>query len=74
MSKVLITGANGFIGSHLVHKFIEEGNKVYGLVRKTSDLTLISDMEVSLKYGDVTDYSSVEKALHDIDVVVDRLV
>ncbi len=70
MSNVLITGANGFIGSHLVRKFVEEGHRVYGLVRKTSDLTLISDMQVSLKYGDVTDYNSIEKALHDIDVVV----
>ncbi len=70
MSKVLITGANGFIGSHLVDKFLKEGHKVYGLVRQTSDLSLINDMEVSLKYGDITDYSSVEKALHDIDIVV----
>jgi len=70
MSKVLITGANGFIGSHLVEKFLKEGHKVYGLVRPTSDLSLINDMEVSLKYGDITDYSSVEKALYDIDIVV----
>ncbi|MCK5035076.1 MAG: SDR family NAD(P)-dependent oxidoreductase [Candidatus Sabulitectum sp.] len=70
MSKVLITGANGFIGSHLVETFLKEGHKVYGLVRPTSDLSLINDMEVSLKYGDITDYSSVEKALHDIDIVV----
>ncbi|MEA3267424.1 MAG: SDR family NAD(P)-dependent oxidoreductase [Candidatus Fermentibacteria bacterium] len=70
MSKVLVTGANGFIGSHLVEKFLNEGHDVYGLVRPTSDLTLISDMEVSLRYGDITDYSSVEKALYDIDIVV----
>lgn len=70
MSKVLITGANGFIGSHLVEKFLKEGHKVFGLVRPTSDLSLINDMEVSLKYGDITDYSSIEKALYDTDIVV----
>jgi len=70
MAKVLITGANGFIGSHLVDKFLKEGHKVYGLVRTTSDLSLINHLEVSLKYGDITDYYSVEKALQNIDIVV----
>ncbi|MCD4707523.1 MAG: SDR family NAD(P)-dependent oxidoreductase [Candidatus Sabulitectum sp.] len=70
MSKVLITGANGFIGSHLVEKFLREGHQVYGLVRTTSDLSLIKDMEVSLLYGDITDYGSVEKSLNGIDLLI----
>ena len=51
MSKILITGANGFIGSHLVEKFIAEGHEVFGLVRKTSDLSLIENMNIQLRYG-----------------------
>ncbi|MCK5785230.1 MAG: SDR family NAD(P)-dependent oxidoreductase [Candidatus Sabulitectum sp.] len=70
MAEVLITGANGFIGSHLVDKFLKEGHSIYGLVRRTSDLSLICDMDVSLRYGDITDYSSVEKSLQGMDIVV----
>ena len=70
MAKVLITGANGFIGSHLVEKFIAEGHEVHGLVRKTSDLSLIKDMNVSLRIGDVTDYDSMIDALKGIEILV----
>ena len=31
MSKVLITGCAGFIGSHLVDRLLEEGNEVIGI-------------------------------------------
>lgn len=72
MSSVLITGANGFIGSHLVNKFANEGHEVYGLVRTTSDLNLIKDMNVSLKYGDITDYDSISNALNGIDIVINN--
>ena len=70
MSKVLITGANGFIGSHLVRKFVREGHSVYGLVRTTSDLSLIADVDVSLRYGDISDYSTIEKSLDGMDIVI----
>lgn len=70
MSKVLITGANGFIGSHLIEKFQKEGHQVYGLVRPTSDLSLINGMDVSLRYGDVTDFAAMDKSLNGIDILI----
>ena len=36
MPSVLITGANGFIGSHLCDAFAKAGYQVFGLVRRTS--------------------------------------
>ena len=55
---VLITGANGFIGSHLVERFISEGYKVRGLVRKKFGLEFSPWYEAQLVYGDVTDPNS----------------
>lgn len=70
MSKILITGVNGFIGSHLAEKFIQEGHEVIGLVRQTSDLSLIQNMDIQLRYGDITDIESLQNAFHDIECVV----
>ena len=39
MAIVLITRANGFIGSHLVQKFLREGHQVKAFVRKSSDVS-----------------------------------
>ena len=54
MPVVLITGANGFIGSHLCDAFLAAGYTVYGLVRATSDLRFLRGAEVRLLYGDLT--------------------
>ncbi|MCP4290921.1 MAG: SDR family NAD(P)-dependent oxidoreductase [bacterium] len=70
MSKILITGANGFIGSHLVKRFLSEGYEVLGLVRKSSDLKLLEGTDVILKYGDITDYESLNTHLAGVDVVI----
>lgn len=70
MSKVLITGANGFIGSHLVAKFIAEGHEVFGLVRKSSDLALLAGKDVALRYGDITDLPGLNKHFAGMDIVV----
>ena len=70
MANILITGANGFIGSHLTEKFLEEKHNVYCFVRKTSDLSLLDSKDIHLRYGDITDYQSLEKALNNIDIVI----
>ncbi|MFH1374607.1 MAG: SDR family NAD(P)-dependent oxidoreductase [bacterium] len=51
---VLITGANGFVGSRLCRKFAQEGFRVLAGVRRTSDLSLLDELEVEFRYGDVT--------------------
>lgn len=38
MKKILITGATGYIGSHIAKKLIENGYQVCALIRKTSDI------------------------------------
>ncbi|MEM9976640.1 MAG: NAD-dependent epimerase/dehydratase family protein, partial [Cyanobacteria bacterium P01_D01_bin.2] len=53
--KALVTGANGFTGSHLVQHLVAQGKGVVGLVRRTSDLSRLANLDVQLVYGDITD-------------------
>jgi GDP-mannose 4,6-dehydratase len=65
--KVLITGILGFIGSHLAEKLVNDGNEVYGLVRRVASRNtdaigkIIKD--VTLITGDITDLTSTRNAM-----------
>lgn len=67
--KVLVTGANGFVGSWLCRKLIEEGHEVHALVRKESDLSELEGLDLKYHYGDVTNLQSIENALPSIETV-----
>ncbi|MBI5049451.1 MAG: NAD(P)-dependent oxidoreductase [Nitrospirae bacterium] len=51
----LITGASGFIGSHLAEKLLKSGYAVSCLVRKTSNLRWLEGLNVKLIQGDCSD-------------------
>jgi len=67
MSRVLITGISGFIGSHLAEKLVSEGHEVYGVIRRVAnrDLEVLKKIlkDIVLVSGDVTDYVSIRNAL-----------
>jgi nucleoside-diphosphate-sugar epimerase len=65
----LVTGANGFIGSHLVELLTRQSCKVRCLVRKTSDLRWIRDSGVERAEGDLADVRSLERAVDGADWV-----
>jgi dihydroflavonol-4-reductase len=69
MSKVLVTGANGFLGSWVTRRLVEDGHETYALVRKSSDLSELRGIHCQLKYGDVTDLHSLLEAFQGIDAV-----
>jgi nucleoside-diphosphate-sugar epimerase len=69
MQDVLITGANGFIGSNLSRYFLERGYNVYGLVRKTSDLHFLDGQNIQLIYGDLTEVEKIEWP-QNLDIVI----
>jgi len=53
---ILITGANGFIGSHLLNELSKTGRySVKGLVRKTSNLFRLEGKNYNLVYGSIND-------------------
>lgn len=59
--KVLITGANGFIGSRIVYELLKRGCEVVCLVRKTSNIELLSGLNVSYIYGSIDDKNSLKE-------------
>jgi dihydroflavonol-4-reductase len=61
--KVLITGATGFVGSHLASFLRRQGLDVVALVRVGSDTSWLRTLGVQLAVGDVRDYGSVWRAL-----------
>ena len=70
MSKVLITGATGFIGSHVVRCFCNHPIMVGCLVREGSDLTNITGLPVELRYGRLEDMDSLVAATQGFDFVI----
>jgi nucleoside-diphosphate-sugar epimerase len=67
--KALVTGANGFTGSHLVRVLQQRGDCVVGLVRKSSNLARLSSCNLQLVYGDITDRDALQAAMTGVDTV-----
>jgi nucleoside-diphosphate-sugar epimerase len=70
MSKVLLTGATGFVGSHIADGLIETNHKVICTVRETSNLKWIKNLPLECIYGDLNNENFLEKIVEDVDVVV----
>jgi dihydroflavonol-4-reductase len=66
---VLVTGANGFVGSHLVEGLLDKGYQVKCLVRKTSNLKWLSGLEVEYIYGDIAQKDSLKEAVRNVDFI-----
>ncbi len=69
MDRVLITGANGFIGSNLCRFFLGLSYHVIGLVRETSDLHFLEGLDVELVRGDLSQPGGVSIP-GDLDFVI----
>jgi nucleoside-diphosphate-sugar epimerase len=68
-STVLVTGASGFIGSHLVDALLKNHCEVHCIVRRTSDLRWLDRTKVHLHYGDLTETLRLEDCLEKTDYV-----
>ncbi|RJQ49754.1 MAG: NAD-dependent epimerase/dehydratase family protein [Nitrospiraceae bacterium] len=67
--KALVTGATGFIGSHLAAALSKRGYKVTCLVRKTSNLTWLDGVDVRLIEGDCSDRNSLDACVRGQDYI-----
>ena len=67
---ILISGATGFLGSHLVRVLAKEGHRCKCLVRRTSSTSELKDLDhVEFVYGDITDKESLKEAVKDVRVI-----
>lgn len=67
-TKVLVTGAGGFLGSYIVRDLKERGYEVYSFSRKK--YKNLEDLGVIQRQGDLGNYDDVEAALEGIDAVI----
>src|ERR1039457_7668039 len=64
-----VTGATGFLGSHVARVLAEQGAELRLLVRPPSDLRNIEGLNAERVIGDLRDAASIEKALSGCEVV-----
>ena len=69
MPTILITGANGFVGSNMAEFMLDKGYEVRCLVRKTSDLSFLKGLNVQYMYGSFSDPEILKEALKDVEYV-----
>lgn len=67
--KSLVTGATGFVGSHLVDRLLAAGDQVTALVRSPAKAAGLAERGVRLVQGDLHDARALAEAAHGQDVV-----
>ena len=64
-----VTGATGFVGSHVARVLAEQGVSLRSLVRSSSNTKNVADLKADLVTGDLRDPASIEKSMAGCDVV-----
>lgn len=67
---VLVTGATGFVGSHVAEALVARGDAVRTLARDGSDTALLDKLGVTVVRGDLTDAAAVKRAAAGAQVVI----
>src|ERR1700740_947877 len=70
MKKILITGANGFLGINLTREFFRLGYQVKIFVRPGADLRGLSGIPVEISFGRIDSPEQVSRAVEDCHIVI----
>ncbi|MEQ1354722.1 MAG: hopanoid-associated sugar epimerase [Candidatus Acidiferrum sp.] len=65
----LVTGAAGFLGSHVAHQLVAAGENVRVLVRTSSSNRAIADLPLAYVTGDLRDQASLQRAMQGVQRV-----
>ena len=70
--KILLTGATGYLGSHLAKAFLSAGHEVIALKRKSSSLRRVKSISSEIKFVDIEalDYDNFFHENKSIDVII----
>lgn len=68
--RILLTGATGFLGAHLVDALLDRGHAVRAYARRSSDTRAIAAMGVEVARGALDDGAALLAALRDVDAVI----
>ena len=70
MKKILITGANGFLGSNLTRELYRMGFDIKILIRPSADVKGIEDIPCEIFYGRISNNDDVHEAVKGCDTVI----
>ena len=68
--RVLVTGATGFLGSHLCRRLCAEGHSITVLRRASSNADALGSLPLRYETGEITDAACVDRATKGQDVVI----
>jgi len=62
----LVTGATGFVGSHVARQLVAAGDRVRVLIRASSNSRVLDGIDVERKEGDLKDCASLRRAMQGV--------
>ncbi|HUC16141.1 MAG TPA: SDR family oxidoreductase [Acetobacteraceae bacterium] len=68
--RVFVTGATGFVGSHVVRELLSNGHKVLGLARSTGVVAALNNVGADAHLGSLEDVDCLRRGANDADAVV----
>ena len=68
--RILVTGVTGTLGLRIAKRLLSEALEVRGLIRQAERFTEFESLGITPVFGDLTNQTSLEKAMDQIDWVV----
>ncbi|WP_292008463.1 NAD-dependent epimerase/dehydratase family protein [Chryseobacterium sp.] len=70
MKKIFITGVTGYIGGSIAVKLLAKNYQVYGLVRKDTDIEVLTSMGMHCIKGDIHNENIIRSAIAETDAII----